>query len=288
MKKGSSEKDKSTQLSDAIVTFEQILEAIPTDRLALETLSDAYEQLGEKAKALEYYTRLASVILEDGDKKAAPELSKKLRELGGNDAEIQQVIDFLDHLVAPDEEEMKQETASKASARKKGEPIRRRGTDITAELALAWNLVQAGELTQDEYSSVVNDLTESSSRNNNVPVSVLHVLRDRTFKNYERVLTFISTSSGIPIVPLAGFELQKDANSLLPMDFAMHRGAIVFEMMGKEPLIAILNPYDTELKKDIEELMGRKCHYYLVAAEDYDRYLDALRKAIAAPETPPA
>ncbi|OQA27509.1 MAG: hypothetical protein BWY59_01069 [Verrucomicrobia bacterium ADurb.Bin345] len=287
MNKSKAPKGNSSELQDAIVTFEQILEAIPNDRLALETLSDAYEQMGEKAKALGYYIHLASVVLEDGDKRAAPEISGKLRELGEGNAEALQAAEFLDRMVAPEEEEKKAQKES--PARKKGEPVRRRVADISAELALAWNLVQAGELTQDEYSSVVNDLTESSSRNNDVPVTVLHVLRDRTFKNYEKILNFISTNSGIPIIPLAGFELQKDANSLLPMDFVAHRGAIVFEMMGKEPLIAILNPYDTELKKDIEELTGRKCHYYLVSAEDYDRYLDNLRKAsMAAEAQPPA
>lgn len=283
MDKEAGKKGNEAELRDAITTFEQILEAIPNDRLALETLSDAYDQLGDKEQALYYYTQLAAVILDEEDKKAAPALIKRLKELGGNNPDAKQALDFLQRLVEPPAE-----AAAASSAKKKAESGgRRRGADITAELALAWNLVQAGELTQDEYSSVMHDLTESSTRNNEVPVTVLHVLKDRGFKNYERILGFLAANSGIPIVPLAGFELQKDANSLLPLNIMSHRGAIVFEMMGKEPLVAILNPYDTELKKFVEETTGRKCHFYLTAAEDYDKYLETVRKAMT-PEAPPA
>lgn len=263
--------DKESELRDAIDTFEQILEAIPNDRLALETLSDAHEQLGDLVRALEYYVRLGEVIIDDGDRAVAPRVREKLESLGAQDASAQEMAKRLAALTQQDEEvQPKRRTGAY-----------RRSADITAELALAWNLVQAGEFTQEDYSSVVQDLTESSSRNNEVPVTVLHVLRDRAFKNIERVMNFLSQNSGLPIIPLASFELQKDANSLLPEEVMRHRGAIVYELMGKDALIAILNPYDTELFTEIEKLTGRNCHYYLATAEDYDRYLDTMRKSAA-------
>lgn len=152
--------------------------------------------------------------------------------------------------------------------------------DVTAELALAWNLVQAGELTQEDYSNVVHDLTESSSKNVEVPVTVLHVLQDRTFKNLDKVLAFLSSQSGLPILSLSNFELQRETYKLLPEDFMMHRGAIVFDLMGRDALAAILNPYDMELRKDVEAITGKKCHYYLVSAESYDKCLSSIRAAL--------
>jgi len=270
------------ELRDAIVTFEQILEAIPSDRLALETLSDAYEQLGDHVKALEYYIRLGEVLLEEGDRESAPAVTEKLQSIGARDTTAQEVAAALLRLAEPDPEE--------EEAKKKAPVKRRKAIDITAELALAWNLVQAGELSQDDYSSVVQDLTESSSKNNDVPVTVLHVLRDRAFKGYEKVMGFLSQNSGLPIIPLAGFEVQKDAISLLPDEIMKQRGALVYELMGKEALVAILNPYDTELREEIEGLTGRTCHYFLVSADEYDHYLDAIRKALIGekkPEEPP-
>ena len=62
----------------------------------------------------------------------------------------------------------------------------------------------------------------------------------------------------------------------------MHRGAIVFELMGRDALVAILNPYDTELRKDVESITGKKCHFYMVSAESYDNCLGMIRAALKA------
>jgi tetratricopeptide (TPR) repeat protein len=262
------------EFRDAIDAFDQILEAIPNDRMALETLIDAYEQIGDRKKALEYVIRLSKVIEEDQDTEAAPCLIEKLRALGANDPSAKSTLESLLKLVAPARKE--QEPATPRST-----PIsKRKVIDITAELALAWNLVQAGELTHEEYSNVVHDLTESSSKNVEVPVTVLHVLQDRTFKNLDKVLTFLSSQSGLPIISLSNFEVQKDTYKLLPEDFMMHRGAIVFELMGRDALAAILNPFDMELRKDVECITGKKCHFYLVSAENYDKCLAIVRAAL--------
>ena len=110
-------------------------------------------------------------------------------------------------------------------------------------------------------------------------MTVLHVLHDRTFKNLDKVLTFLSSQSGLPIVSLSNFEVQKDTFKLLSEDFMMHRGAIVFELMGRDALVAILNPYDAELRKEVESITGKECHFDMVAAESYDhcRILSARR-----------
>lgn len=272
MQKG--KKNTEVELREAISTFEQILEAIPNDRLALETLADAYEQLGHPEKALDYYIKLAHVVAEEDDRAAAAVIRQKLQELGGNSGEAHLAVAELDRTLAVSEEPPPPPKPTKETAR-------RRTVDITAELALAWNLVQAGELTQEEYAGVVHDLTENSTHQSEVPVTVLHVLRDRGFKNYDRVMAFLASNTGLPIVPLGNFEMQKEAVSLLPEDYVFHRGAVAFEIMANEPLIAILNPYDTELRKEIEALLQRRCHFYITTADDYDKYLEAIRKAAA-------
>jgi hypothetical protein len=272
LKKNTSERE----VRDAIDAFEQILEAIPNDRMALETLADAYEQINDRKKALEYVIRLAEVIEEDRDTETAPRLIEKLRALGANDPSAKQMLETLQKMVAPT-----RKTTEPTAARKT--PVsKRKVIDVTAEMALAWNLVQAGELTQEDYSNVVHDLTESSSKNVEVPVTVLHVLHDRTFKNLDKVLTFLSSQSGLPIVSLPNFEVQRDTFKLLPEDFMMHRGAIVFELMGRDALVAILNPYDTELRKDVEGIVGKACHFYMVSAESYDNCLSTIRATLKA------
>lgn len=273
-KNAKKEKTSDAEVRDAISAFEQILEAIPNDRLALETLSDAYIEVGDKPKALEYLTRLAAAVADDGDAAAAPGIIRKLQDVGAKNPAAQEVLKRLERLVAP------KKGASVATAAK-AETSKKKGVDITTELALAWNLVQAGELTQEDYSNVVHDLTESSTKNVEVPITVLHVLHDRGFKGLEKVLNFLSSDSGLPIIALASFEPQKDAYSLLPLEFMAKRGALVFELMRQDALVAILNPYDTELRDEVKKLTNRNCHFYLVPADSYDAYLDFIKKALA-------
>jgi hypothetical protein len=58
--------------------------------------------------------------------------------------------------------------------------------DITNELALAWNLLQAGILSQEEYSNVVHDLSENSSKNVQVRCRLCMYVHDRGFKASRR------------------------------------------------------------------------------------------------------
>ncbi|MBU1692347.1 MAG: hypothetical protein KKC51_00115 [Verrucomicrobia bacterium] len=257
-------------MREAILAFEQILEALPDDRLALETLFEAYEEIGDRQKALDYLLRLARVVAEEADAEAAPKVMEKLRALGAKSPAADELTERLAKLTAPREPP----TAT--------EPVRRKTVDIAPELALAWNLAQAGELSQEDYASVAHDLSENSMRTVVVPVTVQHVLYDRGFKQIEKVLQFMATNSGLPLIPLGQFELQKEAYSLLPLDFMTHRAAMVFELMDSDALVALLNPYDTELREEVKRLTQRKCHFYLTTALAYDACLEKIRKAIEA------
>ena len=76
---------------------------------------------------------------------------------------------------------------------------------VDSEMDLAWRLLQAQEITEDEYSAFAQDLTENSTKNIEVPVTLLHVLNDRAYTNYERVMVFLAHESGVPIVSLGDF-----------------------------------------------------------------------------------
>jgi hypothetical protein len=157
----------------------------------------------------------------------------------------------------------------------------RKGPDITREVSLAWDLMQAGELSSDDYSAVVHDLSESSSKRIDVPVSVLHALHDRGYKGYEKIMAYMSRASGVPIVPLSGFEVLPAAYSQMPTDFMTQRGAVVFEVMGPDCLVAVLNPFDKDLQGDVKKALGKRCHFYLVSSSDYDVCLANIRKALS-------
>ena len=268
------DKNSDANVRDAIMAFEQILEAIPDDRVALEMLAEAHEQAGNKDKAVEYLARLGHAVVAEGDVDAAAVLVGKLRELGAGHSAADRAIAQLDRLLSF------QKTSS--SDRKAADTGRRKNVDIANELSMAWNILQAGGITQEEYSAIVHDLSENSSKNVAVPVSVMHVLHDRNFKTIENIVGFLvkDKEAGLPLITLTGFDIQSSSYSLLPIEFMRHRGAIVFEQMGRDLLVAVLNPYDFDLREEVKTTTGRPCHFYLVTASDYDTALENISKAI--------
>lgn len=262
-----------SEIWSAISAFEKILEAVPTDRLAIETLADAFEKLGDRTKSGSYLLRLVDVVLLENDISSGPGLIERLEGFGREEAMLQ-ARKRVEHMLARD--------AAARLAEEKNASVVRKAADITHEVSLAWELLQEDKLTQAEYSSVVQDLSENSSKRIDVPVSVLHALTDRQFKGMDKVLTHLCKLSGLPLLVLSSFELNPEAFMLLPMDFMTRRGAIVFDLMGHDALVAVLNPIDKDLQADVKRVIKRPCHYYLCHSTDYDAVLVAIRKHVAA------
>lgn len=254
------------ELKSAIIAFEQILDAEPNDRLALETLSDAYARMGDTPKAVAYLARLAEVIANENDIKTAPEIIRRLRTFSTS-KETQQA------------EKRLQEMLKKTSIGEEETAVPvRRTHDITREVSLAWDLLQAEEISQEDYAMVVQDLSENSTKHIEVPVTVLHALQDRNFKHLDRVIAFLARTSGKPLVSLAHFEIQPDLVSMLPQEFMTYRGAIIFEKIGLDLLVAVLNPFDIDLQEDVRKVTDRRCHFFLASAGDFDNMLLNVRK----------
>ncbi|MBT3296957.1 MAG: hypothetical protein HN919_01615 [Verrucomicrobia bacterium] len=265
-------KQLEEEVWSAIAAFEQILEAMPEDRASLETLSHAYGQIGDHAKAYEYVLRLGRVLVADGDQQSALDLLDRLRELSGDDAAGMALVAVI--------EEMK--PASEALPERGGPQVEPTDAavsmtpNMSEELAFTWNLLQAGEMTQEEYASVVQDLTEMSAADATATVSVLHALEARGFKGVDRIVAYVSQDRGVPYIALDSFDIPREAGSLLPLDFVVRRGALVFDFLGPHALAVLMNPYDSGLRKDIEMLAQRPCHFYITHAAEFDRAVDRI------------
>ncbi|NCC55438.1 MAG: hypothetical protein EOM11_08170 [Erysipelotrichia bacterium] len=98
------------------------------------------------------------------------------------------------------------------------------------------------------------------------------------FPNMNAVISFVSSNCKTPFISLANFDIQENTASLLPLSFAVKRGALLFELMSEDMLIAILNPYDDQLLLDIETLTGKTCHFFLVSPDDFDKALSKIKE----------
>ncbi len=273
--------ESETEVWNAIAAFEKILEVMPDDRSSLETLSHAYEHIGDRVRALEYILRLGKIVARDRDAEAAAHLVGKLTGYGTSDPQVTSVVELLSPLAA--QAQAKAAAAAVAAANEPPEPsvpqprrdvpVRFRVAD---ELSFAWKLFEAGEISQEDYASVAHDLAELSIDGHLSTVSVLHVLEHRAFAGMERVMGYVSRESKTPIVSLQVFELQAEPAKLLVPEFIIRRGALVFGMIKDEVMVVVMNPFDRSLRADIEKATGRKCHYFMALPAEFDDAVAAL------------
>lgn len=266
------------QLEQVVETLEQILEVMPEDYSTLHTLYETFIKLQQPEKAFEYLDRLADFSTRTQNQEGVvfvlqqyDALEDPGSEVEGRKAQLRALL-----TVTPDGEPAAEESKVEGGAEAPATP------DIDAEMALAWDLYQDEQLTQEEYSNVLHDLTEMSSRSVGVPLTVLHVLHDRQFSRFERLMTYLCEKTEIPIISLASYEENEDLNGVLPLKFLTQRGVLPFAAIGEDLLVAVLNPFDKARLGDAEKAAGRHCHPYLVPPNEYDERLALVKKALGA------
>lgn len=260
----------------AISTFEHILEAMPEDRVALEALCEAYARVGDHARATEYMVRLGELLLKLGDTVAARALLPRLEVAASVEPAAAALAQRIRETASTQNDSAgSQEVATAAGkafeAGGEGKPV-----NIAEELSCAWNLFQAGELTQEEYAAIVHDLTELSLRQSKATLSVLHIMEGRKFRNLEKCVARMVRDCGTPFVSLANFDLRHDVANLLPFEVVMRRGALIFDLLGPDALVVVMNPYDRGLQAQVAEHTGRRCHFFVTLPSEFDAAVEKL------------
>jgi hypothetical protein len=253
------------ELQQNAALLEQILEVMPDDLFTLRALYETSLKLELPEKAFDCLKRL-----DDGARAAqnGAMIAFVLNQYESIADELPEVRKRMERLQA-----LQLESDLKAPGRKSG---------IESEMALAWELFQDEQFSQEEYSNVLHDLSEMSSREINVPVTVLHILHDRNFSRFERLMTHLCQKSGVPIMALSQFDEREELREALPLDFISRHGALPFARVNGDLLLAVLNPMDKELIRRAEDLSGCRCHAYLVVPQEYDQRLAQIKKALAA------
>lgn len=262
----------------AISAFEQILEAMPNDRSSLEALSHAYEQIGDHTRAKDYLLRLARVVVNEGDWDAAEQVSRQLSPYAVEDVEVANAVRSIRERAPAAEEPAPPAGLEQLFGEQPVAEPRYESFNLADELSFAWSLLEDNHLTQEEYAALVQDLTDMASSEATTTVSVLHALEVRTFKGLERLLVAVSKSCATPIITLGHFDIQQAAVEALPLDFMVRRGALVFDFIGQEPLVVVMNPHDLKLRKAVQSLTGKTCHYFMTLPSDFDTAMTRMRE----------
>ena len=262
-------------LDQNIEMLEQILEVMPDDLFTLRALYETSLKMEQPEKALETLSRLDDQARAAQNAEMIDFVLEQYRSIAEGSSDIQGRIARLEeskNVIGLMQEDPVQ-TAAPAQKPSGG------AGRLDAEMALAWELFQDEQLSQEEYSNVLHDLTEMSSRAMDVPVTVLHVLHDRQFSRIERLVTHLCQKYEMPVMMLSRFEENEEICNLLPVEFTSRNGVMPFAKVGEELLVAVLNPLDQELLEEACGLSGRRCHPYLVTPDEYDLQLNKLKEA---------
>ncbi len=274
--KARNEGDRDSQFWDAIALFEGILESIPEDRVALEALALAYEQVGDLARARDYLIRLAKVVLREADREGA-ELARDHLSRYPSEPDVAETVRTLDvFLSSPAPPSAAPGESGRTSL------VSRRQDVLRREMDFAWELLQENDLSQDEYAAVIQDLSELLGSERLRTISVLHAIQDRNWPTLDRIMVNSAKRGELPLLPLAAFDPQYEAFQRAPLDFMIQRGALPFEQLGNDLLVALLNPTNRELRQEVETQTGRHCHFYLTAPADFDAAIEVIRTRLAA------
>lgn len=259
-------------MHEILATFEQILEIMPDDRGALEAASQAALQCGEAAKARRYRLRLADLLLANGDNAELAGLAETIRL--DDDPLSQEWIRAYDERTGHMEHAEKELIAPPPSTAKHP-PAK---PNISEEIDIAWKLYDDGQISQEDYSTLVRELTETPHTNMDETISVLHALEATNHRSLTDILGFLARTSRIPYISLTAFTMRPELLPWLPMDFIRARGALVFDTLSTELLVAVLNPFSESLRREVQARTGKACHFYLVRAAEFDLAVRKLKE----------
>lgn len=250
--------------------LEQIIETVPDDMIALEMLAYLSEIRGDLDKMQESLLKLAKAIVCEGDAELAEYIHGRMIEVGLCEDMGEDVCRLVEQLavkkISGGDDSFSNLIVNDSSQAFK----------VMDELSFAWRLFEAGELNSSEYADVAHDLSEMAADGHLSTISVLHCLEARAFAGMERVMAFIAQDTKVPIITLSLFDIQDTTIRLLPLDFMIKRGVIVFDLIGDDALVAVMNPVDRALRKQVEMQVKKKCHYYISLPAEFDAVIQKI------------
>ena len=95
---------------------------------------------------------------------------------------------------------------------------------------------------------------------------------------------YVARDAQTPIISLLSFDIQKEAHGLLPMEFMIRRGAVVFDLIGDDALVVVMNPYDEALRAQVQEKAGRPCHFFLALPAEFDAAISKIGESVVSEE----
>ena len=254
------------RLEEGVRYFEQMLELMPDDRITLEFLVVAYDQLNEHDKSEKTVVMLTNLLLKQGDFAAAEGLLPRLEAIESDEAKILALK--VRRLAAPGPDLVPEAPKSLTPAELAEEETR---AAVEGELALAELLKKNGLISGDDERRVRDQIASTPP---GFLVSALAILEKENLEQCEKCMAFLADRFSAPPVPVAAFDRKPDLVGRFPAELLRARGVVPFAQIGDVALVALLNPSDEKLRARLSEVM--KCRFFLALPSAVEAWLDSL------------
>lgn len=261
--------DEHREVIEAIRILEDKLHEVEDPAGMLITLFDLYTEIEELNDAGNCLVEVARCVIAGEHPELCFFLYNNLELFAQLNPEAQAAYDALAGLISKSDEDLGANTLH-LDQRKIYQH------DLIPELLLAQHLMRARKISDAEYKVILHDLCWYTTHAPTAPRTLAYVLEDRALPHRDTALEFLAHDAGVPFIDLQLIEPDPQALELLPRDFMQIRAACAYGFVAGEPLIAVLNPFNLQLRDDVSMQMDLPCHYTFTSADGYQRILDLL------------
>ncbi len=261
----------SQKITEAIQFFEAMLESMPGDKTSLEFLVVAYEQVGECAKRRRCLIELADTLVAEQDFANAQTIASQLL-VYGDDRETMAAIQRVNEAVASQENPRLSNEAGRGDPDEDGSFIvPEPGIEVhafsraalSAEMDLVWTLKDKAALPSEICEKLISALSEFPVNDRPQLISALSLLDDLHPEWTDKVLCELLKLSRVPLIPLELFDCKALRCSGVSPAYITVRGVVPFAKMADDYLVAVLNPLDKKLRREIRARLDADCHFFL-------------------------
>jgi len=263
------------KMVEAIAFFEKMLQTMPGDRTSLEFLSVAYEQTGQSEKRRDCLIRLADTLLQEKDYDNAQVIAGYLSafsEYPPARAAVERVAETVQGQIVQSQFRRESEQSGEAAWGAKGAPGEAHdlGVEVhalsrsasAAEMDLVWLWKDREFLPKEICMDVLHILTERPVSETPVLISALALLDEQHPELTDRLMEAMQRASDMPVIPLELFDVTQAAAGLFNPAYVHVKGVLPFALLGKEALVAVLNPLNPALLEETVARAGRPCHFF--------------------------
>ncbi len=128
-------------------------------------------------------------------------------------------------------------------------------------------LIERGVLKKEELENAVKIQKEKGGLLGTILVGL-------GYATEEEIAQAVTVQYGFPYLPLASYEIDQSAISIIPENVARQYGLIAIDKIGDTLTIAMSNPLNKQAVEDIELMTGCKVQAFVSTMTDINKAID--------------